>query len=670
MSNQQLNYVNTDFNELVRQLVDRLLSVPDSPWRDTYRSGTGQMLIEFHAYVAQLVMYYLERRASEMYLPTAQLRSSLLNISRLMNYSPYRASSAVGTLTFYADSPLDAAVSIPEGTLVKSSSGLLYHTKSKIEVQPGPGGRANGATIQAVQGQWVIKTTTGSGEPNQRFVLTDTDIAQGYFEVSVNGRRWQQVDSVTPPSQLYRIFSEVPELRDTLWDERSQNPQAFIQSLLQADGSTKVYRLTPQVNGSLAMEFGDGVFGAVPALGDSITIRYLKTDGAAGNVFVDKGAITEIYQMGDGSEVPGNISVDNGLTVPDNTGNYQGYFTGGSAEESDESIRANVPRVFKTGDRAITREDFLALLRGFATRQRASEAETLAGVQSVDVWGEREESPIAPLPTAANKVFISALLDRFEAPSQAWKDSMIRYLYNQSVVTVLYEWRDPRIVLVAPRLRVRITRNYRLESVAAQIREALEAQFVLGKTTELGLAHRLSDLYAVVENVPGVDYVRLDLQAKHILTLDSSGAYVTSTVDQSFNGHGSLLTPWVPEEIRLTVNGQLVAKDDGDGAWVLQPGSGFTGITGSIDRLTGEVTATLTPAPAAEAIVAVLFQQDPEELVVGDGDSGSGSGGSGSAGGGATWQPTGETGDLVVARDQVCALKSTADIDLVIEYKK
>jgi hypothetical protein len=91
-----LDYANYDFDTLTQQLIDRLKANPDSPWKDTYRSSTGQMLIELYAYIANLVLYYIERRAEESYIETAQLKSSVVNLVRLVGYIPNRAVSATG----------------------------------------------------------------------------------------------------------------------------------------------------------------------------------------------------------------------------------------------------------------------------------------------------------------------------------------------------------------------------------------------------------------------------------------------------------------------------------------------------------------------------------------------------------------------------------------------
>ena len=98
MATNELNFVNYSFDDLVTQLTNRLKE--KGAWKDTYRSSTGSMLIELFAAVANLVLYYVERRAEESYILTAKNKSSIINLVRLLNYIPKRKISALGVLKF------------------------------------------------------------------------------------------------------------------------------------------------------------------------------------------------------------------------------------------------------------------------------------------------------------------------------------------------------------------------------------------------------------------------------------------------------------------------------------------------------------------------------------------------------------------------------------------
>ena len=111
-SDQPLGYTNYSFTSLVLQLQNNLIA-NQSAWRDMYRSGTGQMLIELFAAVGTLVNYYIERRAEETYLPTAQNYSSVVNLVSLIDYQPSRNVSSTGNIQITLSAPTINPVYVP-----------------------------------------------------------------------------------------------------------------------------------------------------------------------------------------------------------------------------------------------------------------------------------------------------------------------------------------------------------------------------------------------------------------------------------------------------------------------------------------------------------------------------------------------------------------------------
>ena len=83
MSTKPLNYTDYDYTTLVAALVNQLQA--KNSWKDLYASATGSMLIELFAAVGTEVLYYIERRAQESYIGTAQNLSSVINLVRLLN---------------------------------------------------------------------------------------------------------------------------------------------------------------------------------------------------------------------------------------------------------------------------------------------------------------------------------------------------------------------------------------------------------------------------------------------------------------------------------------------------------------------------------------------------------------------------------------------------------
>ena len=175
-SDQPLGYTNYSFTSLVLQLQNNLIA-NQSAWRDMYRSGTGQMLIELFAAVGTLVNYYIERRAEETYLPTAKNYSSAVNLVRLLNYTPKRNVSAItgvlngGGIQFTLSAPNVGQVYIPTNTSF-SIGGIDFVTSQYATLLPGQ----TVASVSAIQGDLVPVNYTSNGSANQVYNINDSTI--------------------------------------------------------------------------------------------------------------------------------------------------------------------------------------------------------------------------------------------------------------------------------------------------------------------------------------------------------------------------------------------------------------------------------------------------------------------------------------------------------------
>jgi hypothetical protein len=449
MATQPINYVDYDFDRLVSQLTDRLKA--SDTWKDTYRSSTGQMLIELYAYIGNLVLYYVERRAEESYLDTAQLRSSVINLVRLINYNPTRKISAIGVLTFTMATAKAAKVIIPQYTLCKSSSGIKYLTSDGAILLPGQ----LTATISAIQGELIGSNFSSTGIVNQSYNIPDDSVENTHLSVYVNGEIWTLVSTFTSYT-----------------------------------ATSKVYRVRTELDGTITILFGDNVFGKSPSLGDVILYSYIRSEGVNGNVY-ETAKITTISSAI--HDELGNVVSDIAVTNGD-------VFVGGDDAESIEDIRYNAPRVFRTGDRAVTRDDFIAILENYG------------GIANANVWGENEESP--PDYVMFNRLKLCILMQNWADPSTAFKTILSAFLYTKSLMTVKYEYTQAVILYAVPTMTVRIYRGYTKSQSQTNINTALAAQFTLGSTARLGDPKRVSTLIAAIEALQEIAFVHMHLELR------------------------------------------------------------------------------------------------------------------------------------------------------------
>lgn len=558
MADNQFNYTTYNFDEIRTELENRLKS--QSVWKDgAYRSSTGSMLLDLMAAVGTLVGYYNERRAEESYIKTAKNRSSIINLVRLINYNPKRNVSSAGILRFSINDVYSKSIFIPTWTECQTSDGIKFLVASGGVILPGQ----TYVDVNAIQGELVTISNISTGELNQEYNINDTAVENTHVIVTVGNEVWTQVDS-------------------------------FIDSTT----TSKHFIIRPELDGTITIVFGNNIFGKAPDVSSLIQIEYVKSNGSLGNIYT-LGSVTTVNTIiYDSDQTAQTVIVTNTST-----------FLGGSDIETTDQIRYNAPRVFATGDRAVTKSDFIALLEDYPS------------VANVNVWGEAEETN--PDEDNYNRVKISLLLQNWILPDTNLKNTLSTYLYDKSLMTVRYSFIDPTILYVIPVLTIKVAKGNSLSYIQSLVDGALANQFVLGSTTRLGSSVRLSSIYDQINAISGISYCHIDLKLKKILQTGYSSTYTYASTIEA--------VPLSVGSVDIYVNDVKVGTDDGLG--------GFTdlsseySVSGLVDYTTGFVGVNLSPALGVDDVITVRCSQN-------------------------------QNGDIVVTKNQVCRLSSVVYTDL------
>ena len=250
-------------------------------------SAYGQLLTAIAAFT-QRVFFYIEDSITELNIYTATRKSSIYGLARLAGHNPTRAIGATGdiNLTFTGEA-IQAAnnqVVIPNFTTIQCVNNGLYYTilASREEIRMNIGQR-NSVKVKMVQGKIESQTFTGTGLPLQTFnafVKNNNNIDNFYVNVYVNGKEYAMYDS----------FYDMP---------------------MGAYGCL----VRTSLNNGIDVIFGNNQYGKVPDVGSTITVQYLVTDGAYGNIidFTDKAQFKFIDQVFDA--VGNTIDVNNGINI-------------------------------------------------------------------------------------------------------------------------------------------------------------------------------------------------------------------------------------------------------------------------------------------------------------------------------------------------------------------
>jgi len=234
------------------------------------------------------------------------------------------------------------------------------------------------------------------------------------------------------------------------------------------------YRVEVDNTGNLLIIFGDGTFGKLPIAGSLVIASCYLTKGAAGNV--DAGAITNL---------PSSLSA----SIWKGSNEYAA--AGGTDYEDVESMRNRIPLQARTQGVAITKRDYedLALM--------------VPGVVKAKVdynCGRKVALYILPSDTGTNTNLVAANTLK----QRVW-DKLNPYLPISTVLKV-FSLGTSNIVL---NIDVTGKPNYKREDILAHIRTALYNAYNI-QVSEIGGSVRISDLYALIDNLASVDYLRIN----------------------------------------------------------------------------------------------------------------------------------------------------------------
>jgi hypothetical protein len=455
-----IDYTSKDFASLQTALLE-LAQYRLPEWTDRSPADLGMLMVDLFAYMGDIVLYYQDRIASESFLHTAVERRSVLLLLRLIGYElqPPVASTAVLRLTFNppgAGQP--TTVTIPQGAQFATKDPQapvqtfeylgpdLTVDLSSDRVTVGADGKPVYDGLPVRHSRLVPTASLGSatGEPNQMFALAQSPVILDTLTVEVDEGAgfvaWNRRSNL-----LYHVADD-----GSVTLSGPNDPDYYVQI---------------DENGVAWVVFGDGVYGRSPTPGAAnVRATYRVGGGVVGNV--GSGAIIDKRTA---------IPLLNAVTNPTPA-------VGGADGESLEHAVSFGPLSFRSGERAVTLNDFVGLAQqaGGVAKVRAQ----TSGFNRVDLY-------VAPQGTSAGP-----------APDDL-KRRLVAFFADKRMVGTEVFIRDPTLVPVDIAASVIVAHNYDPAAVQALSQSAV-AQLVDFANIDFGQALYLSKVYEALEAVPGV----------------------------------------------------------------------------------------------------------------------------------------------------------------------
>lgn len=322
------DYTSRDYYSIREDLLSRAAELPiGAEWTTQSTSDFGVMMVDLWAYMGDVLHYYVDRSAAEAYIGTATQRDSVLALANLLDYEQLHQKSATATVTVSRDPSYTGGINIPIGTTfvapARSTDEVTVYFVSTTSASMAAS--TTSIAIQVTEGQMQLEeapvhmvssnSNKSNGSPNQKFTLRYPSVVPS--SVSVNVYEGPLVNGI-PTAVPYR----------------------YVPRFVDVSSSERVFTVTVSADGVTQIVFGNGLNGKIPAKDASVYVSYRRSNGTVGNI--SSGRITSFS---------GATPV--GAIVSASTAS-----TGGYDDESIESLKANVPMLFRTQDRAVSLQDF------------------------------------------------------------------------------------------------------------------------------------------------------------------------------------------------------------------------------------------------------------------------------------------------------------------------
>ncbi len=441
MGRASISYSNKDYESLRQELLAKVPQLTDR-WTDFNESDLGVVLLELFCGVGDMLAYYLDAQAAEAFLPTARQRQNVINLCKLIGYRLDTPVAATTTLRFSLPSAMSEDVTIPARTVCRARLDEGNVEFETIENAIIPRGQFS-VDIGTRQGVRKSEEFISTGERSQRFALSSTSIAQGSVRVRVGESDWEEA----------RFFID-----------SSLDSKHF---LVETDGLDATWII-----------FGDGTHGAIPSLGETITVEYLETLGAEGNIGRD--LVTELVSP----VYHGGTQLD--LIVTNSVAS-----TGGSDRETLAHAKLQAPAELRSLWKAVTKDDYKALAEGFPG---VAKAQVLDANDCANIRYYQVNMAVAP--------------DGGGLPSPTLKRELAEFIESRKVITIEVNLFDPCYRPISIDAEVYVYQTEDIETVRRRIEDALQGFFSFDRLS-FGQSAYFSDVVSLIDGTQGVSHVTM-----------------------------------------------------------------------------------------------------------------------------------------------------------------
>ena len=546
-----------------------------SQFTDYNFEGSGMsVLMDLLAYNTHYLAFHANMLANEMFLDSSVLRANAVSHAKSLGYTPSSMKASNATITIsVADVPTSQ-------TSLVMPAGTIFTT-----------------TVDDVTYNFVTISDTTSTSDSGIFAFTNIEIYEGTrvsFQYTVNNSNLEQqfiipsanVDTTTLKVRVQNSASDTTtttySLNSDYTNLTSTSTQYFLQEV--EDGRFEVY-------------FGDGISGKKPVDGNIVILDYVVTNGSEAD---GASAFTAASTIGGYS----NITITTISSA-----------SGGGLSESVDSIKFNAPLKFAAQTRAVTPDDYKAILPSIYTN-----------IRSISVWGGEDNDP-----AVYGQVYISIKPSIGSILTDTTKSSIINSLKAFNVASITPVIVDPITLLLELTTTVKYNSTITEKSntdIRALAEDAI-SRFNTNNLQKFDSVFRHSNLLKAIDDADQSilsSTVAVKLKRKLTPTLNASTKYTINFNNAGYHpseNHSQTVLESSGFFLSGNTNEQYI-DDNGSGivrTFYLLGGTTKTitnASAGTINYNTGEVVLTslnITSVENADGTIDITLKPDSNDII-------------------------------------------------------
>lgn len=438
------------FNGIRADIVDYLQK--QDTFKDYNFTAPGiSTLIDALAYTSHYLVRYANFAINECFLDSAQLRHNVISQAKQIGYIPYQWKAAKANITLkskYASNISDlSGVKVNTGTMFSGHNedgiSFIFRTTKEAMFKLDESGYFI-CNLEIVEGTFLEDSYTQDELYTTHFYLLNNEIDLDYLTVNV-----YESESDNEGEQYYRA-----------------------RYLSDFGKDARIYYIQEGYNDKLEIYFGDGKISKKLEPYNIVKVNYLYTHGPEAN------NIARFYLL---NSISGHNIGDFDIIVNEPS-------SGGAEKESIESIKMNAPKFYQAQDRAVTIQDYNALLMN----------EFGGWLKSVMAWGGEND-----IPPRYGEVLICCLGKYSDNISPRQKEEIKNYLENRNLPDITVVLLDPDPMYVDARITVDwrpLDTTVNKDTLLQQLRDTITNHFEMNISsfdTKLRYSQLLIDLTSV-----------------------------------------------------------------------------------------------------------------------------------------------------------------------------